>query len=145
MTTLDEVAALAAREQYLAVVSTLRADQTIQSSLVNAGFMAHPLAGDRVLAFVTYGRAKLTNLRVRPQVTATFRSGWQWATLEGAAALIGPDDPHPDVDADRLRQLLRDVFIAAEGTHDDWAAYDRAMVAERRTVVLVRPTRIYSN
>jgi hypothetical protein len=35
--------------------------------------------------------------------------------------------------------------MAAGGTHDDWEAYDRDMVEQRRTAVLVTPTRIYSN
>jgi hypothetical protein len=65
--------------------------------------------------------------------------------VEGKAELIGPDDPHPDVDAERLRLLLREVFTAAGGTHDDWAAYDRTMRDERRTAVLVTPTRTYTN
>jgi PPOX class probable F420-dependent enzyme len=145
MTTLDDVAALAAREQHLAVVSTLRADQTIQSSLVNAGLLPHPVSGERILAFVTYGTAKLRNLRARPELAVTFRSGWQWATVEGVAELIGPDDTSTQFDAEALRQLLRDVFVAAGGTHDDWNAYDKAMVDERRTAVLVVPGRVYSN
>ena len=41
--------------------------------------------------------------------------------------------------------LLRDVFTAAGGTHDDWDAYDRTMRDERRTAVLITPTRVYSN
>jgi hypothetical protein len=65
--------------------------------------------------------------------------------VEGRAELIGPDDPHPDVDAEGLRLLLRQVFTAAGGTHDDWDAYDRAMAEQRRTAVLFTPTRIYSN
>ena len=145
MTTLDEVAELAGRERGLAVVATLRAAGTIQSSLVNAGVMTDPFTGARVLAFVTYGKVKLANLRVRPQLTATVRSGWQWATVEGTARLIGPDDPHPDVDAERLRLLLREVFAAAGGTHDDWAEYDRVMAQQRRTVVLVEPGRVYGS
>jgi PPOX class probable F420-dependent enzyme len=98
-----------------------------------------------VVGFVTYGRAKLTNLRARPQLSVTFRSGWEWATVEGRAALIGPDDPRPDVSPDELRLLLRQVFAAAGGSHDDWDAYDRTMAEQRRTVVLVHPSRIYSN
>jgi PPOX class probable F420-dependent enzyme len=145
MTTLDEAAALGLTEQGLAVVSTLRADSTIQSSLVNAGAMPHPLSGVPVLAFVTYGKVKLANLRERPQVTTTFRSGWKWATVEGRAELIGPADAHPEVDADRLRQLLREVFTAAGGTHDDWDEYDRTMLEQGRTAVLIEPTRVYSN
>lgn len=145
MTTLDDVVALARPEQFLMTVATVRADGTVQSSLVNAGVMDHPLTGEPVVAFVTYGPAKLANLRVRPQVALTVRSGWQWATVEGRAELVGPADPHPDVDAERLRLLLREVFTAAGGTHDDWEAYDAEMVAQGRTAVLVTPTRVYSN
>jgi PPOX class probable F420-dependent enzyme len=145
MTTLDDVAELAGREQYLAMISTLRADLTVQSSLVNAGLMAHPVTGERVVAFVTYGRVKLTNLRARPQITVTFRSGWQWAAVEGRAEIVGPDDPQPGFDAERLRLLLREVFVAAGGTHDDWAEYDRVMLAQRRTAVFVAVGRVYSN
>ena len=45
MTSLDDVAAIAADEHHLAVVSTLRADSTIQTSVVNAGILAHPATG----------------------------------------------------------------------------------------------------
>ena len=86
------------------------------------GALDHPLTGQPVLAFVTYGAAKLRNLRARPQLAVTFRSSWSWATVEGHAELIGPDDPHPNVDAERLRVLLREVFTAAGGQHDDWDA-----------------------
>ena len=143
--TLDEVMELAGREQFLAVVATLRADSTIQASLVNSGVLDHPLTGEPVLAFVTYGAAKLGNLRARPQVTVTFRSAWAWATIEGNAELIGPDDPHEQIDAERLRLLLREIFIAAGGQHDDWDAYDRTIAEQGRTAVLVPATRIYSN
>jgi len=145
MTTLDDAAQLGAKEQGLAVISTLRADGTIQSSVVNSGVMRHPLVEQSVLAFVSYGKVKLANLRARPQLTATFRSGWQWVAVEGYAQLIGPDDPHPEIDTERLRLLLREAFTAAGGNHDNWAEYDRVMVEQRRTLVLIEPVRIYSN
>jgi PPOX class probable F420-dependent enzyme len=145
MTTLDDAAQLGAKEQGLAVISTLRADGTIQSSLVNAGVLRHPSAEHSVLAFVTYGKVKLANLRARPQLSATFRSGWQWVAVEGHAQLVGPDDPDAEIDTERLRLLLREVFVAAGGRHDDWAEYDRVMAEQRRTVVLVEPTRVYSS
>jgi len=145
VTTLDDVVAVAGSDQFLAVVSTLRADATIQCSVVNAGVLAHPVTGVDVVAFVTYGRTKLSNLRHRPQLSLTFRAGWQWVTVEGRAELIGPDDVHPDIDADGTRLLLRAVFVAAGGAHDDWEAYDRTMVEQRRTAVLVNPSRLYSN
>ncbi len=45
----------------------------------------------------------------------------------------------------RLPKLLRDVFVAATGTHDDWAEYDRVMAEERRVAVFVRADRIIGN
>jgi PPOX class probable F420-dependent enzyme len=146
MTTLDDAVALATGESGLAVISTVRADGTVQASLVNVGLVAHPASGENALAFTTYGKVKLGNLRARPQLAITFRNGWQWATVEGHAELVGPDDTQPWLaDNDQLRLLLREVFTAAGGTHDDWDEYDRVMAAERRAVVLVAPTRVYSN
>jgi hypothetical protein len=59
--------------------------------------------------------------------------------------LIGPDDALPAFDANAQRLLLRKAFTAAGGNHDDWDEYDRTMVEQRRTAVLVSPSRIYSN
>jgi PPOX class probable F420-dependent enzyme len=145
MTTLAEAWALSRNDHGLTVVSTLRADDTIQASLVNAGIVAHPATGESVLAFVTYGKVKLANLRARPQLAATFRNGWQWATVEGRGELAGPDDARPWLDGERLRLLLREIFTAAGGTHSDWDEYDRVMAEQRRTAVLITPTRVYSN
>jgi PPOX class probable F420-dependent enzyme len=146
MTTLKDAVALAATESGLAVVSTVRADGTVQASLVNVGLLAHPDTGESVLGFTTYGKVKLANLRARPQLAVTFRNAWQWATAEGRAELAGPDDAHPWLaDPDQLRLLLREVFTSAGGSHDDWDTYDRVMAEEKRAVVLIAPTRVYSN
>src|SRR4051794_29336409 len=145
MTTLNDAWALSRNDHGLTVVSTLRADQTIQASLVNAGLVDHPTTGERCLAFVTYGPVKLANLRARPQLAATFRDGWKYATVEGTATLAGPDDPQPWLDSERLRLLLREIFSAAGGTHDNWDEYDRVMAEQRRTAVLVTPARVYGS
>ncbi len=142
---LDDVERIAARDRYLAVVATTRADGSVQSSVVNAGVLQHPVTGLPVVGFVTYGRAKLCHLRARPRATVTFRAGWEWGAVEGHVELAGPDDPLPEVDAERLRLLLREVFTAAGGDHDDWVGYDRAMAEQRRVAVLVRPERVYGN
>ncbi len=142
---LDDAVALASDDSGLAVVATLRADGTIQSSVVNVGLLAHPETSDPVLGFVTYGTVKLNNLRARPQITVTFRQAWKWATVEGTAEIAGPDDPQPWLDDERLRILRREVFTAAGGTHDDWDAYDHVMAKQRRAIVLVRVGRVYSN
>jgi PPOX class probable F420-dependent enzyme len=145
MTDLADFAALVARDHGLAVVSTLRPDSTVSCSVVNAGVLSHPVTGEQVVAFVSRGDARrLAYLRATPRVTVVLRAGWQWAAAEGPAQLCGPDDPLPGVDAEDLRLLLRAVFTAAGGTHDDWDGYDTVMARERRTAVLVTPERVYS-
>ena len=144
MTGLDGFASLVPQDNGLVVVSTSRADGTIQSSVVNAGVIEHPTTGERVVALVAVGGSqRLKNLRARSRATVVIRAGWQWAGVEGAVDLVGPDDPYDGIDAERLRLLLREIFTAAGGTHDDWDEYDRAMKDERRTAVVVHPERTY--
>jgi len=146
VTALTDFAALVAGEHGLCVVSTTRADGSVQSSVVNAGVLEHPVTGLQVVGFVVRdGTRKLDNLRARPRATIVVRVGWQWASAEGPVELAGPGDPLPGFTADRLPGLLRAVFTAAGGEHDDWATYDRVMTEERRTAVLLTPDRVYSN
>ena len=146
MTDLADFARLVALEHGLCVVSVLRPDGTIGSSVVNAGVLDHPVTGRPVVVLVARGGSrKLANLRDRPQATIVVRAGWDWAAAEGPAELAGPGDPMPGVDAEALRLLLRAVFTAAGGTHDDWDNYDQVMAAEGRTAVLIEPRRVYSN
>jgi hypothetical protein len=127
-------------------VATLRRGTSIQCSVVNAGVLDHPLKGRPVVAFVAMGGSrKLAHVRRRPQATVVFRAGWQWVAVEGKTSLAGPDDPLDGFDPGRIPQLLRDIFTAAGGTHEDWATYDRVMAEERRTAVLVEMERVYSN
>ena len=62
-------------------------------------------------------------------------------TAEGVAELIGPDDPHPAIDAEQLRLLLREVFTrrAAPTTIGTSTTRDGS---ERRTVVFMPPERV---
>jgi PPOX class probable F420-dependent enzyme len=146
VTDLAAFAELVPLDHGLCVINTLRVDGSIQSSVVNAGLLEHPLRGGQVVALVaTGGSRKLHNLRAEPRATIVVRAGWRWATVEGDAEIIGPDDPHPDVGDDELRMLLRDIFRAAGGTHDDWDTYDRVMAEERRAAVLLAPRRVYAN
>jgi hypothetical protein len=137
---------LVGQEHGLVTVSVLREDGSISSSVVNAGVLPHPATGaDTVAMVIRGGTKKLAWLRQRPYANVVIRAGWQWAAAEGGVELIGPADPYPDFDAERIRVLLRDIFTAAGGTHDDFDAYDRVMREEGRTAVLVRPDRVYSN
>lgn len=142
---LSRVTEIAGRDRYLAVVTTARADGTMQASLVNAGVLDHPVSGHPVVAFVTYGRVKLANLRARPLATLVFHASGEWVAVEGAAELAGPDDELPGIGPGRVPELLRSIFRAAGGTHDDWATFDRVMLEQRRAAVFVRPDRVYSN
>jgi len=146
VTDLSAFEALVPVDNGLCVVSTSRPDGGVQASVVNAGVLAHPVTGEQVVGLVAMGGSrKLANLRRDPRITVVVRAGWRWATVEGVADLIGPEDPNPAVDAAALRQLLRDVFRAAGGTHDDWDDYDRVMAEDPRAAVLVRARRTYAS
>ncbi|MFI5265829.1 MAG: TIGR03618 family F420-dependent PPOX class oxidoreductase [Chloroflexota bacterium] len=144
MADLELVRTLAAAEHY-AVIGTLRASGAMQASVVTAGVTEHPLGAAPVIGFVARGRSvKLANVRRDPRLTVVFRNGHEWVTVEGRADLIGPDDDFHGFEPARVPQLLRDVFVAAGGTHDNWPEYDRVMAEDRRCAVLVHPERIYS-
>ena len=146
MTDLARFDELVPLDHVLTVVVTRRADQTPHATVVNAGVVPHPVTGDPVVALVAAGGTrKLAHLRADATIAVVVRAGWQWTTVKGRAPLIGPDDPHAEIDDERLRLLLREIFIAAGGTHDDWDAYDQTMRDEHRTAVLVAPVRVYSN
>jgi PPOX class probable F420-dependent enzyme len=145
MVDLTPFANLVLLDHGLSVVVTRRADHTPHTTVVNAGVLAHPLTGSDSVAFVARGGTrKLAHLRADPTIALVVRAGWQWTAVEGTAQLIGPYDPDPDVTSERLRLLLREIFTAAGGTHDDWDTYDQVMRDERRTAVVVAPTRVYS-
>jgi PPOX class probable F420-dependent enzyme len=143
---LELVTRIGGAEHGLAVVVTLRRDGEPSTSVVNAGVLPHPLTGEPVVGFVAQGgTAKLANLRRHPRATLVFRAGWEWVAVSGRVDLAGPDDELPGLAPDRLPGLLRDVFHAAGGTHEDLDEYDRVMAAERRAAVLVHPERFATN
>jgi PPOX class probable F420-dependent enzyme len=143
---LDLVRRLVAADHGLAIVATTRPDGTVHTSLVNAGVIADPLTGEPAVALVAAGAARKVRLvRATGRASLTFRAGWEWVAVEGPVTLLGPDDVPDGFDASSVPQLLRDVFTAAGGTHDDWDTFDRVMADERRVAVLVHPARITSN
>lgn len=75
-------------------------------------------------------------------MTIAIRRGWTWVSVTGPADLIGPVDIPGTFDSSALPTLLRDVFTAAGGTHDDWDEYDKAMADDGRVAVFVSPERI---
>jgi hypothetical protein len=146
MADLDLVRRLVSADHGLAIVATTRTNGTVHASLVNAGVLADPISGEPVVGFVARGSAlKVRLLRRAGRCSVTFRAGWEWAAVEGPVVMIGPDDAVDGFDPAGVPQLLRDVFTAAGGTHEDWGEFDRIMAAELRVAVLVTPARISSN
>jgi hypothetical protein len=144
MATLDDVRTLLTDEHGLAVVSTVQAPSRVLSSVVNCGIHVATGSDERCVAFVSGGdAARLRHIRAGSEVTVTVRRGWRWLGVSGVAAILGPDDG--DLTAEEIRLLLRSVFQAAGGTHDDFDEFDRVMAAERRAAVFVTPARIRGN
>jgi PPOX class probable F420-dependent enzyme len=142
---LDHVRDLARRDS-LAVVTTTRPDGTIHASVVNAGVVDDPVTGEACVGFVSRGAAlKLRLLRSSGRAAIVFRHGADWVAVEGPVRVVGPEDQLEDFSAAQLARLLRRVFVAAGGSHQDWDEFDRVMEAEARTAVFVTPGRISGN
>jgi PPOX class probable F420-dependent enzyme len=146
MPDLDSIKEVAAASDYLAVVGTTRADGSVHMSLVKAGVLDDPETGEPAVALVVAGNAaKLGHFRRTGLATVTFTSGYRWVAADGSVRLEGPDDPPPDGSGRSVPDVVRAVYVAAGGTHDDWDEFDRVMADDRRCAVFVTPDRITGN
>ncbi len=131
-------AALAvARARNECVLTTIRRDGRPQLSNV-----LHHVGEDGLIRVsTTAGRAKYANLRRRPwaAVKVDGETFWSYAVLEGEVQLSAVASRPDDAAVAELVALYR----ALSGEHDDWDAYRRAMVDDRRAVVRIRPTYAY--
>jgi hypothetical protein len=143
---MDDARRLVGLDNALASLSTIRADGFIQTTVVNAGIVDHPVNGADVAAFVARaGTRKVVHLRARPIAALLWRAGWAWVAVEGTTELCGPDDPLAGIDDAGRAALIRRIMVAAGIDHDDWDELDRLVAAEGRTAVLLTPRRIYQN
>ena len=134
MPSLDDLKGLLGQSRVV-VFTTYRRDGMPQQSLVTVG----ELNGG--LAFTTRSRnAKAYNLARDPRCAMMLVSPDRrtFAVLDGEAEVLGAHN----LDAEALRLKLREVFQAADGQHEDWDEYDRAMLEQRRVAVTLRPSRI---
>ena len=146
MANLDEVHEYLQDEHGLATVSTTQADGRVLSSVINCGVMNHPVTGARCVALVSRGMAaRMHHIRRGSEVTIAVRRGWKCRGVTGPADLIGPDDPQEGFDDEAIRLLLREVYQAAGGDHDDYDEYDRVMQQDRRAAIFVSPERVIGN
>jgi PPOX class probable F420-dependent enzyme len=126
-----------ARGHSRAVLITLKADGRPQSSNV----IQWTDADGVVHVSVTDTRAKVRNLRRDPRVSihVTADDFWSYVVLEGDADLTPVAAAPDDATVDELVAYYR----ALNGEHPDWDDYRRAMVADQRLVLRLRPTHVY--
>jgi Pyridoxamine 5'-phosphate oxidase len=137
---------LAEQDHFFAVIAVARGDGTVHASVVKAGVLDDPEDGAPSVGLVVAGGArKLALLRRNGQATVVFRDVGRWVAVEGPARLEGPDDPAPAGTSRTVAAVIRDVYKAAGGIHDDWDQFDRAMLEERRCAVFVKADRITGN
>jgi PPOX class probable F420-dependent enzyme len=126
-----------ARAHRQGVLTTVKRDGRPQLSNV-----AYHVGDDGVIRIsVTDGRAKTANLRRdrRASLHVTRDDFYAYVVLEGEAELT-PTAASPD---DATVDALVDYYRAVAGEHPDWDDYRRAMVADQRLLVLLRPTHAY--
>ncbi|QXC61080.1 PPOX class F420-dependent oxidoreductase [Aquihabitans sp. G128] len=119
------------------VLLTVKRDGRPQASNVKYAVGADGL----VRVSITADRAKAKNAARDPRISlhVTAEDFWSYVVLEGDAELSAvAADPHDDA-VEELVALYRDLL----GEHDDWDDYRRAMVADRRLVLRLRPTHAY--
>jgi PPOX class probable F420-dependent enzyme len=90
---------------------------------------------------ITTTRAKYANLvrNAHASLYVAREDFWGYVVIDGDADLsevaTKPDDPGVDE--------LVDVYRAISGEHPDWDDYRKAMVADKRVAVRLRPTHAY--
>jgi PPOX class probable F420-dependent enzyme len=90
---------------------------------------------------VTYDRAKARNARRDPRVSLHVSRDdfYAYAVIDGTAELSDVSTEP----ADAVGRELADLYRSVVGEHDDWNAYYRAMVSDRRLVLRIHPERAY--
>jgi PPOX class probable F420-dependent enzyme len=118
------------------VLTTLSSDG--RPHLANIFFA---LIGDEVKISVTNNRAKVRNLRRddRASIWIPGDNFFQWLVLEGTAKL-SPVASDPE---DEVVEKLVDLYRSSGSEHPDWDEFRRAMIAEERILLSLRPTRAY--
>ncbi len=119
------------RPRHQMVLTTFRADGSLQSSPVSGGV---DQAGRLVIASYPQ-RAKSVNVRRTPRASVTVLSdqfNGPYVQVDGAAEVI---------DLPEAVEPLVDYYRAIAGEHPDWAEYRQAMVDQGKCLIRVTPTR----
>jgi PPOX class probable F420-dependent enzyme len=126
-----------ARVNTHSVLTTIRANGRPQLSNV----LHHVFDDGLIRISITADRAKYKNLAREPWAALhiTQSDFWAYAVIEGDVELSPVATRTDDATVEELIAYYR----AANGEHDDWNAYREAMVADRRVMVRITPTRAY--
>ncbi|HEY7625915.1 MAG TPA: PPOX class F420-dependent oxidoreductase [Ilumatobacteraceae bacterium] len=125
-----------ARARKNGVLVTLKRDGRPQLSNIT-----HVVIGDVIKISITANRAKHANLLRDPRASlyVTQDDFWGYVVLEGEAEM---SEVSTKADDPGVEELI-EVYRAAVGEHPDWDDYRRAMVADKRVVVRLKPTYAY--
>jgi PPOX class probable F420-dependent enzyme len=103
--------------------------------------IAYAVVDGVIKVSITASRAKYTNLARNPHASLYVgrEDFWGYVVIDGDADLSAIATKPDDAGVDELVDLYRSIV----GEHDDWDDYRRAMVADQRVVVRLRPTHAY--
>jgi len=136
--TIDDIQPLLERNNVV-TFTTFRKDGRPQMSLVTVGRISD------AIGFTTRRRnAKHHNLLRDPRCGLMITSpDWRsFAVLDGDAQVIGQHNTDRTV----LRDTLRDVYRASAGKeHPDWNEFDKVMMEQQRSAILLNPSRVYAH
>lgn len=125
------------RERHHAVLATHKRDGRPQLSNIT-----YFLGDDGVIRIsVTDSRAKTSNLRRDPRASLHVAQSdfWKYCVIEADVELTPvATDPH-----DATVDALVDYFRSVMGEHEDWEDYRTTMVADKRLLLLLKPTHAY--
>ncbi|WNG87395.1 PPOX class F420-dependent oxidoreductase [Mycobacterium sp. ITM-2016-00317] len=117
------------RPRHRMVLTTFRADGSLQSSPVTGGVDAE----GRIVIASYPQRAKAANIRRRPRASVVVLSdefNGPYVQVDGSAEVVDlPDAVEP----------LVEYFRAVSGEHPDWDEYRQAMVDQRKCLIRVTP------
>jgi PPOX class probable F420-dependent enzyme len=119
------------RPRHKMVLTTFRADSSLQSSPVTGG-----IDGQGRVVIASYPRrAKSVNVRRDPRASVVVLSdefGGAYVQLDGDAEVI---------DVPEAVELLVDYYRVIAGEHPDWQDYRRAMLDQGKCLIRVTPRR----
>jgi PPOX class probable F420-dependent enzyme len=119
------------RERHRMVLTTFRADGSLQSSPVTGGVDEQ----GRLVISSYPQRAKCANLRRNPAASVVVLSD------EFNGAYVQVDGDAEVIDLPEAVEPLVDYYRVIAGEHPDWDEYRKAMVAQGKSLIRVTPRR----